>query len=116
MAVLFGDKIRSQSKPFLYLFQLVAAKDPVHVAEQDIPLADLEAAREQLVRIINTSLTPQEREFLLSFKNYTPNWTQLGLAGIDQLPAVRWKLQNLARMKPEKHAEAYARLKDLLGM
>ncbi|WP_270809787.1 hypothetical protein, partial [Aeromonas sp. QDB18] len=26
------DKIRSQSKPFLYLFQLVAAKDPVHVA------------------------------------------------------------------------------------
>ncbi|MEI4976655.1 hypothetical protein U1437_20645, partial [Aeromonas caviae] len=29
-AVLFGDKIRSQSKPFLYLFQLVAAKDPVH--------------------------------------------------------------------------------------
>ncbi|MDV2375405.1 MULTISPECIES: nucleotidyl transferase AbiEii/AbiGii toxin family protein [Gammaproteobacteria] len=87
-----------------------------NMAEQDIPLADLEAAREQLVRIINTSLTPQEREFLLSFKNYTPNWTQLGLAGIDQLPAVRWKLQNLARMKPEKHAVAYARLKDLLGM
>jgi len=28
--VLFGDKIRSQTKPFLYLFQLVAAKDPVH--------------------------------------------------------------------------------------
>ena len=32
VAVLFGDKIRSQSKPFLYLFQLVAAKDPVHEA------------------------------------------------------------------------------------
>ena len=31
MLILFGDKIRSQSKPFLYLFQLVAAKDPVHV-------------------------------------------------------------------------------------
>ncbi|MEI4962641.1 hypothetical protein, partial [Aeromonas caviae] len=29
---LFGDKIRSQTKPFLYLFQLVAAKDPVHDA------------------------------------------------------------------------------------
>ncbi|MBL0538813.1 DUF4917 family protein [Aeromonas caviae] len=35
VAVLFGDKIRSQSKPFLYLFQLVAAKDPVH--EQVLP-------------------------------------------------------------------------------
>ena len=32
MLILFGDKIRSQTKPFLYLFQLVAAKDPVHVA------------------------------------------------------------------------------------
>ncbi len=30
MLILFGDKIRSQTKPFLYLFQLVAAKDPVH--------------------------------------------------------------------------------------
>ena len=30
MLILFGDKIRSQTKPFLYLFQLVGAKDPVH--------------------------------------------------------------------------------------
>ncbi|MFQ2010866.1 hypothetical protein ACK34P_15695, partial [Aeromonas veronii] len=33
-----GDKIRSQSKPFLYLFQLVAAKDPVHDAAFTFPL------------------------------------------------------------------------------
>jgi hypothetical protein len=33
---LFGDKIRSQTKPFLYLFQLVAAKDPVHEWKQTI--------------------------------------------------------------------------------
>ncbi|WP_429212365.1 hypothetical protein, partial [Aeromonas veronii] len=32
-----GDKIRSQSKPFLYLFQLVAAKDPVHEVLLDWP-------------------------------------------------------------------------------
>ncbi|WP_421249038.1 hypothetical protein [Aeromonas jandaei] len=34
MLIFFGDKIRSQTKPFLYLFQLVAAKNPVHVAMQ----------------------------------------------------------------------------------
>ncbi len=34
MLILFGDKIRSQTKPFLYLFQLVAAKDPVHEERQ----------------------------------------------------------------------------------
>lgn len=50
MAVLFGDKIRSQSKPFLYLFQLVAAKDPVHEARlrqrQAKQAARVEQARE----------------------------------------------------------------------
>lgn len=30
VAVLFGDKIRSQAKLFLCLFQLVAAKNPVY--------------------------------------------------------------------------------------
>ena len=34
MLILFGDKIRSQTKPFLYLFQLVGAKDPVHERKQ----------------------------------------------------------------------------------
>ena len=36
-----------------------------NMADQDIPQAELEAAREQLVRLIHTSLTPQERAFLL---------------------------------------------------
>lgn len=85
-----------------------------NMADQDIPLADLEAAREQLVNLINTTLTPQDRAFLLSFKNRTPNWALLGLTGVDQLPAVRWKLQNLTRMKPEKHVEGYLRLEEIL--
>jgi len=87
-----------------------------NMADQDIPLADLEATREQLVRLINTSLTTQDRTFLLSFKNRTPDWALLGLTGIDQLPAVRWKLQNLTRMKPKKHVEAYLQLEEVLKM
>ncbi|SNS60612.1 nucleotidyl transferase AbiEii/AbiGii toxin family protein [Pseudomonas segetis] len=46
-----------------------------NMADQDIPQADLEATREQLISLINTSLTPQERAFLLSFKSRTPDWT-----------------------------------------
>ena len=41
MLILFGDKIRSQTKPFLYLFQLVGAKDPVH-DEQLVSTTDLQ--------------------------------------------------------------------------
>ncbi len=85
-----------------------------NMADQDIPQAELEAAREQLVRLIHTSLTPQERAFLLSFKNRTPDWSLLELSGIDRLPAVRWKLQNLTKMPSEKHVEAYVRLEEIL--
>ncbi len=86
----------------------------INLFVRDFPQSDLEATREQLVRLINTSLTPQERAFLLSFKNRTPDWALLELSGIDQLPAVRWKLQNLAKMAPDKHADAYLRLKEIL--
>lgn len=85
-----------------------------NMADQDIPQAELEAIREQLVRLINSSLMTQERSFLLSFKNRTPDWSLLELSGINQLPAVRWKMQNLAKMNPEKHAEAYHRLQHIL--
>jgi hypothetical protein len=85
-----------------------------NMADQDIPQETLEATRKQLVRLINSSLTPQERSFLLSFKNRTPDWSLLELPGIDQLPAVRWKMQNLAKMNPEKHSEAYHRLQKIL--
>ncbi|GGX88699.1 hypothetical protein GCM10007160_15220 [Litchfieldella qijiaojingensis] len=84
------------------------------MAEQDVPLEELEAAREQLVEVINASLTDQERDFLLSFKNRAPEWSLLGLEGVEQLPAVRWKLHNLTRMSDEKHAEAYAYLQRVL--
>ena len=59
-------------------------------------------------------MTPQERAFLLSFKNRTPDWSLLELSGIDRLPAVRWKLQNLTKMPSEKHVEAYVRLEKIL--
>lgn len=86
------------------------------MAEQDVSLEELEAAREQLVEVINASLTDQERDFLLSFKNQAPDWSLLGLEGVKQLPAVRWKLHNLTKMNDAKHAEAYANLQRVLGV
>ncbi|MFQ2601227.1 hypothetical protein ACK3Z9_20120, partial [Aeromonas caviae] len=40
------DKIRSQTKPFSYLFQLVAAKDPVY--EELIALFELKIENDQI--------------------------------------------------------------------
>ena len=87
-----------------------------NMAEHDIPLAALANAREQLVNIINNELTQEERKFLLSFKSREPDWSLLGLPNIDKLPAVRWKLQNIGKMSPQKHADAYHQLKKRLGI
>lgn len=86
------------------------------MAEVDVPLAELSTARQKIVELINQSMTSEERSFLLSFKNRQPVWTLLGLQGVEQLPAVRWKLQNLAKMPVEKHADALAKLRDVLGV
>ena len=47
---------------------------------------------------------------LLSIKRGEPAWDLLDLKDVDKLPAVRWKLQNLENLKPEKRAELLERL------
>ncbi|PLR32735.1 nucleotidyl transferase AbiEii/AbiGii toxin family protein [Chimaeribacter arupi] len=84
------------------------------MAEVDVPLADLQAVREQLVAQIHAEMTSDERAFLLSFKRRQPDWALLGLDHIDQLPAVRWKLHNLSKMPADKHADAVKQLEKVL--
>ncbi|HIO97122.1 MAG TPA: nucleotidyl transferase AbiEii/AbiGii toxin family protein [Leucothrix sp.] len=77
-------------------------------------LNSLEESRKELIQIINESLLDNEKAFLLSFKNKVPDWGLLDLEGIKDLPAVRWKLENLHRMKADKHALAYNKLESHL--
>ena len=77
---------------------------------------ELTQAREQYTAAIHDGLTTEERRFLVSVKERSPNWSLLGLEGIDKLPSIQWKLANLAKMKPEKHAEYVEKLKQVLGV
>jgi len=44
----------------------------------------------------------------------TPDWTLLGLEGIENMPAIKWKMLNLKKMKPASHRKAYEKLEDYL--
>lgn len=68
------------------------------MAHVEVPLSELETTRENLVNLVNSSITKQERQFLLTFKRCNPEWALLGLEDIERLPAVRWKLRNLKKM------------------
>ena len=61
-----------------------------------------------------TALTEYERRFLLSIKQGEPNWTLLPFDGLDQWPAIQWKLYNVRRMSPRSHKQALGRLRDIL--
>lgn len=87
----------------------------VNMAEMVVSQVELEQVRVRLIRQLNDSLTGDEKAFLLSFKRCEPNWELLGLMGIEGLPAVKWKMLNLQRMKRDKYHEAVAKLVALLG-
>ena len=80
---------------------------------------DFEATRENLVNIVNSSLSEKDRSFLLTFKRGNPDWDLFPVAGLKEMPAVQWKLmniQNLKRSNPEKHTELTRKLESLLKL
>ena len=85
------------------------------MVDNDVPLAELVAAREEIVARMHAAFTDEEKAFLLTFKSRKPDWSLLGLANVQQLPAVRWKLNNLEKMSEERHRIAYNKLKEALS-
>lgn len=81
-----------------------------------VTISDLTDTAERLVSWLSAEMTEDERRFILSVKEGKPEWSLLGLPGIEQLPAIKWKLYNIGRMKPTKHREAVQRLMDCLGI
>lgn len=84
----------------------------------NIPVAfdELAAIREQLIFKIKKALTLEEKEFLLSIKKREPDWHLLGIEGIEKLPAVQWKLINLARMPKNRYQKALTQLESILAL
>ncbi len=87
----------------------------VTMSQEQISLDELLDVREKLVRRINTSLTDQQKDFLLLFKTGHPDWSLLDMPHAANLPAVRWKLQNLAKMPEERRGKALAELETVLA-
>lgn len=75
--------------------------------------------RESYIAAINKQLNDEERKFLISVKEGSPEWQILGIDNLDQLPAIQWKLRNIRLLKeknPKKHQEQLNALKRCLKM
>jgi hypothetical protein len=65
--------------------------------------------------VIINSLTTEDKNFVLSVKRGEPVWSLLGLAGVENLPAVKWKILNIKNMHPTKHKKAFEKLRAFLA-
>jgi hypothetical protein len=81
----------------------------------EVSLADLIAAREALVTAIVGGMPSPHRRFLVGFKKGQPDWSLLDLPGAADLPAVRWKQQNLDLLTGEVRARLVGELEALLA-
>jgi predicted nucleotidyltransferase component of viral defense system len=81
---------------------------------EPVELAELLAARERMVHELQQSLDADERRFLLSLVANQPEWPLLGLAHLEHLPGIRWKLHNLERLR-KTNAKKFVEQSDTLA-
>lgn len=69
----------------------------VGMTDAPIELLTLLNARQNLITNVTSHMPKHHKKFLHTFYNRKPEWDLLGIAGVQNLPAVRWRELNLDR-------------------
>jgi hypothetical protein len=72
--------------------------------------------RHRLIRLILEGFTENERHFLISVKMGAPDWSLMPISGIEKLPAILWKLENIKRIPENKKDTSLDKLKKILKL
>jgi hypothetical protein len=91
----------------------VFASEFIGMTSTPVTLEQLEATRARLFESLPKALTTAHRTFLLSLVQSSPDWSQMPFAHLKDLPAVRWKLMNLAKLSksnPQRFAQQHDEL------
>jgi len=73
--------------------------------------------RTKLIQVINKKLGEKDKIFLISFKEGLSDWNIDAFTDFKRFPAIRWKLQNIQKLKqqnPQKHKIQLEALKRVL--
>ena len=82
----------------------------------EVSYKELEKIRKELPSLIFSKLSRNERKFLLSVKMGSPDFSLLSISGLENLPAIKWKVENISRMEPKKRITATEKLKSILNL
>jgi Nucleotidyl transferase AbiEii toxin, Type IV TA system len=103
------------------LFPKTKALEPAFTNEfagmtrDTIELDRLVKMQVRMLQQLPQQLTPAHREFLLSLVQGDPAWELMPMQHLRELPAVKWKLMNLAKLK-KSSAKRFAAQTELLAM
>ncbi len=85
--------------------------DEISVTHRE--LADI---RHRLIQLILDGFTENERRFLISLKMGAPDWSLMPIQGIEKLPAILWKLENIKKIPENKKETSLDNLKKILKL
>ena len=85
------------------------------MTEAPVTLDDLVGTREVLIAASVGRMPDAHRRFLLSFEAGAPDWSLLDAPNAAMLPAVQWRMVNLARLGGQRRSELVAGLEAALA-
>jgi hypothetical protein len=88
------------------------------MARNPVTLAELQKIRSRLKNELPSALTASQKMFLMGLVTGDPDWQLMKCPHLSELPAIQWKLQNLARLKktnPRKFNQQAHELRDKLS-
>ena len=85
------------------------------MTEGPVALDDLVGSREALIANVVGRMPEAHRRFLLSFEVGAPDWSLLDVPNAATLPAVQWRMANLARLDRRWRSQLVAGLETALA-
>jgi predicted nucleotidyltransferase component of viral defense system len=105
-------------KPSLSDIDDAFAKEFEGMTVEPVSLSELKEARVRLTEDLLTRLDDKAMRFLLSLHDAEPDFEAIGMPQAANLPAVRWKLLNLTKLREQnaaKHAAQRQAIEDMLS-
>ncbi len=86
------------------------------MARRSITVSELKMAAFSAFKILLSNFTEQEKNLIVSVYDSEPLWKNSPIEHAQYLPAVIWKLQNIAKMPEAKRESSQQALKKVLGV
>ena len=71
---------------------------------ESVSIEELSSIPNEMINALKIQFTQKDYDFLKSFKEGTPDWSLSPSENIQNLPAVKWKLQHIQKMPNQKQA------------